>query len=241
MTFFLTAKGVISPGTAPTEKCVLATPRAYIAGTRTPVVLLQGHNGDALTPFSSLVAFTPGDAWGAVDAQLPVLTIDAGGGQTYGNDVAIARTVEAIDWLGGNAILLGTSMGSILGVNVAARYPARVRALGLIYPAMDLQYVHDNGTTAEVDAAYGGAFAANVASHSAIPQAAAGALNGMPIKGWHSSNDNVVGVDTWANFTAALAAGGAAAPDSYDLGAVGHGDNTLVPRGDVAVWLKAHA
>jgi pimeloyl-ACP methyl ester carboxylesterase len=243
--------GAINPAGAPSEGVVTLLPREFKTnGTRRAVIILHGHNAIAVTPLAMAQYLAGptllGDVVAALRLGLPILAIDAGGGQTYGNDVAIARLDEAVDWVSATGlgkaqpILLGTSMGSILAVNYAARHPTKIKAVGLLYTAMDLQFTHDQNV-AEVEAAYGGAsaFTAALASHSGIPQAQAGALAGVDLKGWYSTNDAVVGVGTWGSFRAAFIAGGGGALAEASLGAVGHGDNTLVPVDDVAAWLSS--
>jgi dienelactone hydrolase len=256
VTSFSQAKGLLNPGGAPNEKVTLITHRLHKwDGSKRAVVLLPGHNGDALTVMAQAAFLVGnqrlGDVAAAMDLALPVLAIDGGGGQTFGNDTAIARIADAVAWIAATGygktdkvILAGTSMGSTAGVNYAARNPSKVAALALFYPAMDLQWTRDNaGYTAEVDGAYGGSagFTAAVASHSPTPQAASGALGSLPIKGWHASADSVVGPATWAAFKSALAAAGSPPPGDYDLGGASHGDNTQVPAADVAAFYAAHA
>lgn len=255
MTKFTQIRGQFNVAGAPTERATLITHRLHkYDGSKRAVILLPGHNGDATTVMA-FAAFIEGnqvlgDVAAAIRACLPALAIDAGGGQTFGNDAAITRIGEAVDWIASSGfgkadkvILAGTSMGSIAAVNYATRNPAKVKALALFYPAMDLQYTHDNAQTAEVNAAYGSlaAFDAAKASHSGIPQAAAGSLGQIPIKGWHSTPDNTVGPNAWSDFKTALAAAGSPAPGDHDLGNVGHGDNTLVPWASVKTFYEVHA
>lgn len=249
MTYRRFDKGVISPGTAPSEQSVLMLPRAFtFDGSKRAVIWCHGHNGDATTLTVSNLQFVDGAMAAALALGLPVLSIDAGGPATFGNDASIARITEAVAYVetqkigrADGVVLMGSSMGTMDTLNYAARTPAKVRALGLMYPAMDLAYPHDvSGFGTAIDAAYtnNAGYQAAYATHDGLSQARAGALNGLRIRGWYASNDTTVGPNTWASFQAALAQGGAPKAGEFNLGPVGHGDDTLLPTSDVASWLQ---
>jgi dienelactone hydrolase len=246
-------KGVISPGTAANEKTYTATRDSHRwDGSKRAAIVLPGRGWDALTPLSTLASTPGGDVLGALEVGLPVLCIDAGGTLTFGNDTAIARLEEAVAWVASSGfgrsdgvLLCGTSMGSMLAASYIGKNATnrgKVTGAALFYPSR-LDYAYNNGYAAEINTAYTDAagYTAAKPTHDVIDLATAGKLNGVPIKGWYSTNDTTAGVSTWADIKAALAAGGASVPAESSLGAVGHGDNTLIPRSEVAAWLGSHA
>lgn len=176
---------------------------------------------------------------------LPFLSIDAGGTATWGNDTAISRVGPAITWAENRgvaktdgAVIVGGSMGTVLALNYAARNPSKVKALALVFPSTDLAFPYANGNSAGIDTAYGGgaAYLAAKATHDGIGQT--GALAGVSMKGWPSSNDTVVGTAQWATFVAAM---NSSLVEQSSLGAVGHGDPNTVPASEVAAYIRRFA
>jgi pimeloyl-ACP methyl ester carboxylesterase len=242
-------RGVANPSGAPSEKYVCIFDRLHKwDGSRRCIIVPPGHNGDAVGGVSApqwmAGARVYGDLAAAQLAGLPMLAIDDGGGQTFGNDVAIARIGEAIAWVASSGygkadkvILSGSSMGSLASVNYAARNPSKVAALALFYPAMDMAFIHGNGYNTEIDAAYGGSagYTAALPTHDPITQAQSGTLDGIPVHGWYSTNDTVVSTSAWTNFKNALVARSQAVGET-SLGAVGHGDMTVTPTADITAF-----
>lgn len=157
------------------------------------------------------------------------------GGDTWGNDTAIARTLEAQSYLqgvmGGTAgqiALLGGSMGGLNAINYARAYPANVACLALIVPVVDLADMHDNnrgGLAASIETAYGGSsgYAAAVGTKNpAVNTSEIAALN-IPTRIWYSTSDTVTTTASQTTFGAAVGA------TMTSLGAIGHSMSSIVP------------
>lgn len=113
------------------------------------------------------------------DAGMIVLSIDAGGTLTYGNDTAIASVTAAYNYLTGTlgctakVGLLGWSMGGLVCLNWLKSNMAKVSRALLFAPATDLDTLHNNATyTAEIDTAYGNNYAVNAAGHKPLAEPA---------------------------------------------------------------------
>jgi pimeloyl-ACP methyl ester carboxylesterase len=90
-----------------------------------PVVFLHGIrlSGTALRPIAELVG-----------ADRPVATPDLPGhgtrrGEPFTLDGAVGAVTDAVDGLGGSALLVGHSLGGYVGIATAGRHPGRVAAL----------------------------------------------------------------------------------------------------------------
>lgn len=225
--------GRINPAGAATEGYWLMRDGAQTPAERRRAVLsVHGRNGTATSNLSdwSYPALTAVATCG-----LPFLQCDFGGPLTFWNDTALARLHEAVLWLEARwaltdgVVLLGHSMGSGLALTYAADHPEHVAALALAWPATDLEYLHANGYGAEIDAAYGSNanYLAALPGHDPKQRAATGDLDGVSITGLVSSDDTTVGVDSWDAFLGDFV--GSPTPETYELGAVGHGDPADVP------------
>lgn len=138
-----------------------------------------------------------------------------GGKASFGNDDSITAVGAAVTWLQAQpgvktdkVIIGGGSMGALPALNWARQNLAKVAAISLIVPGLDLQYAHDtaptqsqNGVTvssvypnlkADIEASWGGGTtppAGYYATHSPIVYASQ--LAGIPITMWVSNNDAI--------------------------------------------------
>lgn len=136
--------------------------------TRTPVIYSPGYSTNARL----MLQYTAGSRQliRTLGGMLPTLGIDAGGTDTFGNDVAISAIGQAVSWFGSTYgaqppfLLVGTSMGfaDILAWGRANQSQV-IGAIGVV-GLTDLTAASEsttdmgNGQTAGqlVDAAYGG-------------------------------------------------------------------------------------
>lgn len=132
------------------------------------IIGLHGHNSDA----SQLMPFWVGGRHTAqlVEAGYQVLLLDAGGGQTWNNNAAMAAITAAYNYLvaqgmaGSKIGLLAWSMGGGNALQWMKENPDKVSCLFAFAPMTDLNYFNTNGYTAEIAGAYGGNYA-NSAGH----------------------------------------------------------------------------
>lgn len=125
-----------------------------------------------------------------------VLSIDAGGGLTWGNAASQTALGNAIAWARAQGfcsptakvLLLGYSMGGAVALNYAKDHPTVVAGVIGEAPTVDLDGMYP-GFAAEMDAAYGGSYAANGASRSPMRFAAALAV---PIRLYSGVDDATV-------------------------------------------------
>lgn len=219
-------------------------PRLRPTIQRRGVIVTHGHGADHTSPVFGPYGVPPGVPAALADAGMPVLSIDAGGTQPWGNDTSIARVADGWSYIksqfgakSDQVLIYGASMGALIALNWAKANPGLVAAMALHLPVTDLADIHDNnriGYAVEIETAFGGAagYAAAIAAHN--PIANASAFSDIPIKMWYASNDTVVmpaTVDAFASATGAKKA---------SLGAVGHTTNTLDP-GEVLAFLRPYA
>lgn len=235
-------RGLINGAGAPNELGTLTHDRRLKKdGSRRAVVALHGHGGTGWTGVADV--FEDPVMRAVVQAGLPVLTVDAGGGVNWSGDAALSRLDEAVDWLAAQGfaappILLGFSMGSMLAANYVARHPAKVRAAALVWPATDVTWFY-NAYKAEIDAVFANAAARD--AHDPLKQAQANAFAGHPlIRGYYSTNDATVNAASWVAFRDALGGLGPTV-EEVSMGAIGHGDPTLAPAADIAAWCALHS
>lgn len=231
---------VASFGTKGTESGVTVTPYVYPQdGSVRGVVVCQGHGAigvNALTPGSGgySSAFSCG-------SQFPTVCNNYSSNHHWGNDAAQTKVGDAITYLqgtlgakAGTVLLYGASMGGLLVLNYARNNPAKVAAVALGQPLVDLAYEHDNnidGFASEIETAYGGAsgYASAVASHDPIQHTAS--YIGVPMKVWYATNDASAITARQLVFIAATDC------DSSNLGAIGHSP-PLVPGAEVFDFLR---
>lgn len=228
------------------EAHTIATDRPYKRdGSKRPLLWLHSAGGNDQEAVIALNNSIP--LLREVVKVGPVISFDGAAGnpaQHWGNDFAQARTGDAKAYLqgtwgakAGKALVLGISMGGLLALNWARLNPTLVAAVALLYPAVNLQWIHDNGAAASTEAAYGGtlaAFNAAVAAHDPHQHAADYVGLGIPFKAWYASDDTTVSTaEQEAFFTAA-------AIPKVNLGAVGHANMGVVPITSVRDFLLAN-
>lgn len=232
--------GQYAAGQATEAHTVFYDRRYQPNGLARPVVWLHSAGGNSQEPAlpanGVLPLLTQLTARGVA-----VISIDAGG-TNWGNAFAQARVTDAVAFLRSNygahptakAVLLGISMGGLLALNYARANPTLVKATALLYPAVNLQWVHDNGAAATAEAAHGGSLGAfNTAVAGSNPQAHAAehAGLGIPAKMWRSDSDPTVSAAEQATFAAA-----AGVPQVVLPGAA-HADMTRVPEADLSAFV----
>lgn len=138
------------------------------------------------------------------------LAIDDAGAQTWGDDAAMGRIDDALTFLtsqGYNASkvgLVGWSMGGINALNWIKRNPSKVACACLFAPLVDLDYAHTTIDPVNVDAAYGGNYAANAPGHKVADERAT-FRNICPIQIYHAINDAVLPIQQSRDFVAGVA------------------------------------
>lgn len=176
---------------------------------------------------------------------LAVMSIDAGGIDTFGNDTAIAAVGNAVSWIrtagsepyrrlarSGPVVLVGTSMGFMDLLAWARVNQVDVAAAIGLFGAVDLTAGYNRADVtmkADIDAAYGGTYvpATHEATHS--PMAYAASL-GFPILYFHSPTDTLVPSAEAAAFVDAV-------PNGIfvgDVGMDGHSTETIAAAADRA-------
>jgi hypothetical protein len=158
------------------QKDVQIWPR-ILPVVRHGIIAFHGRGADA-TQFEP--GWNVGDHAQALgDAGMPVISIDAGGTLTYGNNASLTSATNAYNYLTGTlgctakVGLLAWSMGSLVALNWLKANAAKVAAVHLFAPPTDLDALHGNATyTAEIDTAYGSNYAANGVGHSPIAEPA---------------------------------------------------------------------
>jgi alpha-beta hydrolase superfamily lysophospholipase len=184
-----------------TEKLCSVAARTYRPDATKRLAIWCHHSGGDYLSAWTIANALPHVRAVCEDLGLPLVTPDCGGPKTWGNDTAQTRVGDARTFAttkfgakNDKVVLIGVSMGGLLALNWARANPGLVAAIALLYPAVDLQWVHDNGAKTDTEAAYGGTtatFNAAVAAHN--PTAHQADFAGMPIKMWHSDADTVVG------------------------------------------------
>lgn len=210
--------------TAPLEyQYVVGSTKAW-TGRRPPLIYCHGSGETAQT--ASAASAAKAGQWAILTALAQhyfVIAADLGL-QAWGNDAHVARIDEArlyLESLGasGPVTLVGGSMGNLGAMGYLRQYPTRVRKLAGVIPCVDLAAVYPLAS-ADIDAAYGGAYndAVHGPTHSPVQYAATLAPT-TPIHLFTSSNDPVCYPSTADAFVAARPA-----TERTDLGALGHGE-----------------
>src|SRR5438270_1760991 len=234
--------GQYSPSAAANEEHMLAVPYGWNGdGSRRIAVWCHSGGGLAIEPFSSGISTVT--VMQAIVDSLGIPTISFDGqpeasnlAQHWGNDTAQSRLTDAIAFAQSQTraktdkvILLGVSMGGLLASNWARSNASKISALGVFYPAANLQAVHDGtggagaGGAASTETAYGGSLAsfnAAVTAHDPAQNTAAYKSFGIPMKMWYSDSDTVVGTANQQNF----ANGIGSALQTYVMPGAGHAD-----------------
>lgn len=179
-------------------------------GSLTGVLLCHGHNDTALIP-------TATNDWlkiprRLVEAGLPVMAADLGGIATWGNDTAQTRVATAFSFMqtslgvrSDRLLLLGMSMGHQLAANFALNNLAVVKAIGGVFPVVNLPNMRGSYGT-EIDTAYtdNAGYTAALPTHN--PDQYAASLS-TPSYLLYSTGDTVVLPADVVSYEAALPSG----------------------------------
>lgn len=161
----------------------------------------------------------------AIAQQFPVLCVDAGGAQAWGNATAVARVGDAVTYLqgtlgakSGTVLLVGASMGALTASNYAKANPSKVGCVVGIIPVVDLNDMVTNnrgGLAANINTAYG---TYSEATHGATYNPATYAASfTTPTRLFYASDDTTAIPGAVTAFDTACAAASATS-----LGALGH-------------------
>lgn len=186
-------------------------------------------HGSGETALTTLTDPSTRDLLAEVSKRAVVIAADFGL-QAWGNDTAIARAVQAMNYGEANLGVVGPwtfitgSMGNANGCATALAYPTRVKAIAGIIPLTDIADVMLRGAAASVNAAYPPAYddAINGPTHSPI-HFAEELDPDMPMHFWTASNDPIVVPATSDAFIAARPQTG-----RTDVGPLGHSDAAVV-------------
>jgi predicted alpha/beta hydrolase family esterase len=200
---------------------------------RRAVFMAHGYGGTALPTYQTSFFYEPANL---AAGGFPVLTPDAGGASTWGNDTAMTALDGAFGYITSQPgvatdkiFLYGGSMGCLTVCNWAMRNPTKVKGIILELPAVSLQDLHDNRQLvspgdigALIETAYGGNAAYLTALPSRDPNTTANrtTLSAFPFQIWYSTNDPI------AVASIATAFGAAVGAEMHSLGAVGHATGT---------------
>ena len=160
------------------------------------------------------------------------------GGNTFGNDTAMTRVNQVMAYAGvTKAYIVGASMGGVVALNYALRYPEKVYAVAGIIPGINLQDQIDRNTSAaaNLNLAYPPAYDDAVYGSMYSPIHYASNLDpALPIKLWVSNNDPICRVQDAQAFVAARPQ-----TELVNMGDYGHGGiDVAVPQVDE--WLNQH-
>jgi pimeloyl-ACP methyl ester carboxylesterase len=234
------------------EGDAILTPKNYKAdGTVPGVIWLHGSGGSHLTAVDENAYPTERANARAIAERYPLLSIDAGGISTWGNDTAVARITTAKAYLqgavgakAGQIILAGQSMGGQNALVWAAQNLASVAAVFLVFPVCNLSDIVTNnrqGAAAVINSAYSGGWseATYGAVHNPATLSTSGALNGLRAQMWMSdASDTIVLQATQLALAAAI---GATCETHQMVG--GHAEATAgnVDQAAVLAWLNTYA
>lgn len=183
----------------------------------------------------------------ALAERFPLLSIDAGGPQAWGNPTAVARVDDAVTYLqgtkgakSGTVLLVGVSMGALTALNYAKANPSKVAAIVGIIPVIDLNDMVTNdrgpGSAALINTAYG---TYSEATHGpAYNPATYAASFTTPTRLFYASDDMTCIPAAVTAFDTACAAAAATS-----LGALGHTEAAIdaAPRDVILAFLAQHA
>lgn len=174
------------------------------------VIALHGQGANP-TLYLPAQPFYGDDTSAWAESGMVVLAPDAAGSTSWGNNASLSALDNLYTWATGTLGLAstcavhGVSMGGIVGLNWIRRNTSKVRAAAFRAPVTDLDFFHDNATyTAEIDAAYGGNYAANSPGHNPIDDFALYQGLGIPIKIFQGDSDPTVPLSQSQNFVAAV-------------------------------------
>lgn len=215
------------------------------------VVYCHGSGGDG---WSEGIAGFGGEITDALcDAGFLVIGIDAGGPKVWANSTAMSAITAAITFARTNygvkptkCHMLGFSMGGLTSLTYANKFPANVQCVGAMNPAVDINYFHANGFSADIDAAWGGSgswFANAVTGGYSPTQAAiAGTFSStIPMSVWFNEDDPTVTYSLIMAFKAALLGHSYSNVQFRDNGNTGQGHSPFPTSGyEVASWFASH-
>lgn len=211
---------------------------AWEGGVRPKVILYLHGGGETVVGVAS--ASTHQALFFAAGRASFVACGEWGGTYAFGNPASVESVVSGLAAIRaqrhvdpGPVGILAGSMGWALGCAFAKAYPNEVAAMAGIIPLCDLQDVETNnrsGQAANLDLAYGGEYDNAVHGPDYNPVLIAPTLDpSLPQAIWSSSNDSVTPPSTVQAYLAARPQ-----TEHYNLGAVGHGPDSL--NGDPALW-----
>lgn len=223
---------------APSEfQFVVGTASAW-AGRKPPLIYCHGSGATTQTAASGSAANAGEWALLTALAQHYLVIVADLGLQAWGNDTHVARIAEAKAYLAalgatGPVTLVGGSMGNLGALGYARAHPESVSKVACIIPALDLASLYPMAS-ADIDAAYGGAYSNAVHGPTHSPVQYAASLDAdLPIHLFTTSNDPVCLPSTASAFVSARPQTG-----RTDLGALGHGDAAAgASASPVVEWL----
>lgn len=159
-----------------------------------------------------------------------VLSIDAGGVDTWGNHTSTDRVNDAVNYIqgtvwgsaSGKVGLIGVSMGNVVAMNYAREQPTKVSAIASIIGACDLAYHYNNGYSAAIDTAYSPSYAIHGDHHDPV-KFAASIKDNFKWKGWYAQDDALIAPSTVTALATAMSANGS----THNLGNLGHTDTAI--------------
>lgn len=204
------ATGFTNPSGAPTEKsCVVYSPRVSKSapGKGRLISLHHGYGGDGSSP----ILYTGWYEMTRVLCELGFVVLGTDcGGQLWGSDTSVARSLDLYNWALANApvpnsesrgsskiLSMGASMGNGSAMNFANQHQAISAGVVGFWPLANLDnfYASAGGSAqASIDAAFGGSYAVNGHAHSPHRLAVIlGALSpAIPAWFYYSTGDAVI-------------------------------------------------
>ena len=230
---------------AASEGDVFIARGAMTAGGVRGVIYCHGAGGDA-TSCRDYARIGELDVINAVAERFPVLSIDAGGAQAWGNSTAVARVGDAVTYLqgtlgakSGTVLLIGASMGAVTALNYARANPTKVGCVVGIIPVIDLNDMVTNNRgslAANINTAYG---TYSEATHGPTynPANYAASLT-TPTRLYYASDDATAIPGAVTAFDTACSSATAAS-----VGALGHTQAAIdaAPREEIVEWLAQFA
>jgi len=174
---------------------VTATPAIYSLGNTANAIQLLGADGGR-------------QMFRRVAQYCAVLAGDYGGTATFGNDTAVAAIGDGVSWLQtahgitGPFVLVGSSMGFLDVMAWAKQNAANVAGIVGVQPAVDLTTAwEDPAYTADINAAYGGAYSPAVDGPDHDPMQFVASL-AAPIRTFYGDLDTLVTPQQQIDFAA---------------------------------------
>lgn len=229
-------QGVYAPSQPTEYHAIFGTVKSWSGAQPNGIVYCHGSGDTASTAYEDVTQFGLCHKLGRFST---VIMADLGL-QTWGNDTAIARIGDAVAHLRtlgvtGPVGLVAGSMGNANAMAYALAHPDEVGFIAGIIPLTDILDVMGRGASAEVNAAYGGAYS-NVThgpTHNPILLADDLPVD-LPIRLWSSPTDLLTPYATAQAFEAARPQ-----TELTDLGNTGHSDaSVLEATPSVVSWCR---